>query len=361
MQNLDLRDRTNMFYWQTNRKITAQQQKEVFLDRYQVVKTEDVKAAIQYAMKQIGTNTVITELSEPIEFGSVNTVRSAKMSDGSSIVVRMHPYHVKNGYFWSESVAVSEAKKQGALVYDTLFVDDSMNKFPFAFMIMTALPGKTLKEYTDQKDYLYTERVVRETGRNVALIHKVTPSGFGFFLNNISKNEKRLQGQYQRFEQHIFAALEEDLNFLKEYKVIDEDKKQKIVGVFESNRHLMNCPKASLIHNDVADWNETGDGEHVTGLVDWDECFAGDPAMDFAAYSLFYGEPRMTWFKEGYQEIAKLPDQFEEKFQLYKLRYLVSKLHLRKKRLLVYESENLLYLLQRGLEAMAEVFDYFKV
>jgi fructosamine-3-kinase len=96
-------------------------------------------------------------------------------------------------------------------------------------------------------------------------------------------------------------------------------------------------------------------------MVDWDECFAGDPVMDFSAYSLFYGEPRMTWFKKGYQEISELPEQFDEKFQLYKLRYLVSKLHLRKKRLLVYKSENLQILMIRGLEAMGEVFDYFKV
>jgi Ser/Thr protein kinase RdoA (MazF antagonist) len=170
-----------------------------------------------------------------------------------------------------------------------------------------------------------------------------------------------LVGQYKEFSHHIFAALEEDLDFLVGADVFPETQKNKIIKIFEDNRHLMEVLTPSLIHNDVADWNEVSDGQHITGVVDWDECFSGDPVMDFAAYSLFYGEPRMTWFKEGYQEIAELPESFEEKFQLYKLRYLVSKLHLRKKRLMVYESETLKYLLTRGLEAMTEVFAYFKV
>ena len=83
--------------------------------------------------------------------------------------------------------------------------------------------------------------------------------------------------------------------------------------------------------------------------------------MDFSAYSLFFGEPRMTWFKEGYQEVNTLPDLFEEKFQLFKLRYLVSKLHLRVVMSKVHNSEGLQRNIKRGFQAMTEVFEYFKV
>ena len=194
MQTLDLRDRTNMFYWQTNRKITAQQQKEVFLDRYQMVKSEEAKDAIEYGMGTVGKSNrdkKVVELSEPIEFGSVNTVRMATLADGTKLVVRMHPHFVKNGYFWVEGLATAEAKKLGVPVYDTYLVDDMMNKFSFAYMIMSALPGKTLKEYTDDPNFHLTERLVKETGRNVAKIHQFKPKGFGR-VSPIEKKTSRI-------------------------------------------------------------------------------------------------------------------------------------------------------------------------
>jgi fructosamine-3-kinase len=356
MSFLDLRDRKNMFYWQTNRKITAKQQKEIFLDRYQIVKKDEAIDAIESSLGK-----KVVSLSDPIEFGSVNTVRSGILDDGTKIVVRMHPHNVLNGYFWVESVATKKAKENGVATYNTLMVDDSMQKYSFAFIIMEALPGKTMKEFTDLKDFKNTETLVRETGRNVALIHNIKTEKYGFFDNEVAKNKGKLIGIYDSFDQHIFASLEEDLDYLVLQNVFPASQKDKIVKIFEDNKGLMNCSTPVLIHNDVADWNQVSDGVHITGMVDWDECFSGDPIMDFSAYSLFFGEPRMTWFKEGYQEISPIPDKFEEKFQLFKLRYLVSKLHLRKKRLTVYENEILVTLLKRGLEAMDEVFKYFRV
>jgi len=123
----------------------------------------------------------------------------------------------------------------------------------------------------------------------------------------------------------------------------------------------MRCDSPVLIHNDIADWNTLSDGKQVTGIIDWDECFSGDPVMDFSAYSLFFGEPRMTWFKEGYSETNTLPEQFEDKFQLFKLRYLVSKLKLRVTMATVHDSEGLQRNIRRGFEALKEVFSYFGV
>jgi hypothetical protein len=83
--------------------------------------------------------------------------------------------------------------------------------------------------------------------------------------------------------------------------------------------------------------------------------------MDFSAYSLFFGEPRMTWLKEGYAETNTFPESFEDKFQLFKLRYLVSKLKLRVKMATVHDSPGLQRNIRRGFQAMDEVFSYFGV
>ena len=297
MKTLDLSDRSNMFYWQTNRNISAKDMKRIFLDRSKKFDKNSIIPAIEFGMQKAGrsiSKSRVVELGELITDGVVNNVLKAKIADGSKIVFRMHPEYVKNGYFWAESVASQKAKNKGVLSYSTHRVVDGQKKFPFDFMIMEALPGETMRNFTKsgEIEYQWEEQLIRETGRNLGLIHQVKTEGFGFFDNKIAKKEGRLQGQYNSFDQHIFSALKEDLNYLEENKKISSKQKEKITNLFENNRQLMNCDKPVLIHADIADWNTLSDGKHVTGIIDWDECFSGDSIMDFAAYSLFFGEPQ---------------------------------------------------------------------
>jgi Ser/Thr protein kinase RdoA (MazF antagonist) len=169
-----------------------------------------------------------------------------------------------------------------------------------------------------------------------------------------------LQGQYNSSVEHIYAALDEDIKFLVDNKVLTVNQSKNIYKLFQKGRYLLFCSRGSLIHNDIADWNQLSDGKKITGIMDWDECFSGDPMMEFSAYSLFFKEPRLTWFKEGYNQISHLEDN-EDKFQFFKLRYLISKMHLRKKRSLIDDSIIIKKNIIRGMEAMNEVFTYFKI
>lgn len=366
MKTLDLSNRKNMFYWQTNRDISAEDMKKIFLDRSQAFDKNSVIPAIEYGMQKYGksmSESKVITLGDLITDGLVNNVLKAKIADGTEVIFRMHPKNVKNGYFWAESIAAQSAKDLGVLTYSTYSIVDDQKKFPFDFMIMEALPGQTMRNFTKsgEIEYKWEEQLIRETGRQLGLIHRVKTEGFGFFDNKIARTENLLQGQYNSFDEHIFAALDDDLNYLLKSKKITENQKIKIKKLFNDNISLMNCEQPVLIHADIADWNTLSDGKHVTGIIDWDECFSGDPVMDFSAYSLFFGEPRMTWFKEGYSEINLLPAQFEDKFQIFKLRYLVSKLKLRIKMATVHDSEGLQRNIRRGFEAMKEVFEYFEV
>jgi aminoglycoside phosphotransferase (APT) family kinase protein len=295
--------------------------------------------------------------------GLVNNVLKATIADGTEVVFRMHPRGVKNGYFWVESTAALKAAEAGALSYKTYIIDDTRETFDFDYMIMEALPGETMRNFTKsgEIEYEYEEQLIRETGRNVGLIHTVLPKGFGFFLNNVAKEQAELLGQYSTFSEHIYSALDDDLNYLYDDEQITIEQRQKIASLFDNHARLLECNNPTLIHNDIADWNTLSDGKHVTGIIDWDECISGDPVMEFSAYSLFFSEPRMSWFKEGYQEVNELPELFEEKFQLFKLRYLVSKLKLRVVMSKVHDSPGLQRNIRRGFEAMKEVFEYFGV
>jgi aminoglycoside phosphotransferase (APT) family kinase protein len=257
-----------------------------------------------------------------------------------------------------EKLATTLARKMGVPTYETIFVNDSQRIIPYDFMIMSCAIGRPIQEYSPLTKEL-EQKLVSETGKYATMIHKIKPLGFGFFDNRLAKTEQILQGQYGSFKEHIYAALDEDLKYLVDNKVLNPNQTKKIIKLFNKSEDLMNYKKGCLIHNDIADWNELTDGKKITGIMDWDECFSGDPLMELAAYSLFYGESRLSWFKEGYRQIGKLENN-EDKFQLFKLRYLISKMHLRKKRSTIDPSPIMKQNIARGMQAIKEVFDYFK-
>lgn len=362
MNFLDLSDRKDMFYWQTNRKISAEQTKEIFMNRSRTVNEEDIKKAVRVGMEKAGYSGAdldVQTMHAIIKQGSVNIVMPITLKSGLDIVIRMHPYGIKNGYFWVEKMVTQLARECGVLTYETIVVDDTHSEVPFDYMIMSRIVGKPIQDLLPLSPEL-EKTLIAETGKQAALIHMVKPSGFGFFSNARARTENKLVGQYDTFEEHLRAALNEDLVYLHQHQVITTPQKHAIEKIFDSGKGLMQCEKGVLIHNDIADWNQMSDGVHITGMMDWDECFSGDPLMELAAYSLFFGEPRLTYFKEGYNQIGKLEEN-EDKFQLFKLRYLISKMHLRRKRAEVDTSPMLKQNLKRGIEAMQEVFEYFKV
>jgi len=350
-----------MFYWQTNRPLTAEETKKIFIERHEKLDEETLKRIVSHGMKTAGykdKDTKIKKADPIIKRGSVNSVIPILLQSGRKIVLRIHPKGVKNGYFWVEKVATSLAKQVGIPTYETICVDDSQRMVPYDFMIVSSVMGRPIQDCQPLTQDL-ERKLVTQTGKYAAMIHKIKPVGFGFFDNQLAKKDEVLQGQYKSFKEHVFAALFNDLKFLVDNNVFAQKQHKEIMNLFDKSEQLMVCKQGSLIHNDIADWNELFDGKSVTGIMDWDECFSGDPMMETSAYSLFYGEPRLTWFKEGYNRIGKLENN-EDKFQFFKLRYLISKMHLRKKRSTIDPSQTMKQNIARGMQAIKEVFNYFK-
>ncbi|MBI3385296.1 phosphotransferase [Candidatus Gottesmanbacteria bacterium] len=362
MKIIDLSNRMNMFYWQTNRQLSAKETKEIFMNRYGQIDNATIRRIVEYGMANAGftgKDIEVKHLKSTIKQGSVNTVIPVELESGQIIVLRIHPKRVKNGYFWVEKIATSLAKKEGVPTYSTIFIDDTQAKFPFDFMIMSCVSGRPMQELNPLNPKL-EKKLVTDTGKYTALIHKIQTVDFGFYDNKKAKDDQMLLGQYKFFKEHIYAGFYEDLKFLVENQILTRNQRKTVETIFSKNEDLINIKRGFLIHNDIADWNELSDGKSITGIMDWDECFSGDPLMELSAYSLFFGEPRITWFKQGYNQVGTLENN-EDKFQLFKLRYLISKMHLRKKRSLIDNSPIIRRNIQRGMEAMREVFKFFKL
>lgn len=330
---LDISSRTHSFYWQTDRQISELQVKHIFQDRHSFFDEESARRAIEQSMKK-----KVTSIIPPIRSGSINSVVKATLEDGVEIIMRMHPNALKNGYFWAEKAVADAAHRIGVPTYHTYAIGDTKEYVPFDYMIISCEPGKNIHN-SGPYEKSVQKAIVQDTGKLLALTHSVHTKNYGFFDNTIAKKSEELVGIHTKWQDHMYSSLETNLAYLTQKKSISNDEREIINRIFTTHESVMHCDSPRLIHNDMADWNALTDGKKITAFIDWDESFSGDPVCDFSAYSVFYDDERLADLTTGYESVTKLPTDFEAKFHLYRLRYIISKLTLRTKRSVYDQSD----------------------
>lgn len=354
-------DRHTMFYWQVDRPFTETEIQAIFLDRASNITYEDVRLIVSYGLGTLGREGRAADIAivhDRFEQGSVNLVYKVGLRNGEQIVARIHPKQIHNGYFWVEKEATNLARQAGVPTYTTYLVDDTQKHVPHDFMLLSVIPGVNMKAAGPFNPELEW-KLVHDTGYVIGLLHGIKTERYGFFDNQIAKTTQRLVGIHQTWYDHLFAAFENNLQYLRDAQVLDAIQVRTVEQLFSKYDDYITCDHPTLIQNDLADWNTLIDGERITGIVDWDECYSGDPVAEFAAWSVFYPVSRMEALLRGYQEVRPLPDGFDDKFHLYRLRYIVSKLVGRKKKLKTTKSSFIESLLIYGMEIFQEEIRWF--
>ena len=83
--------------------------------------------------------------------------------------------------------------------------------------------------------------------------------------------------------------------------------------------------QGSLIHKDMAFWNLLGSPTEVAAVIDWDDVVSGDPVDDLSIVRCFYDDDVWRPLLESYQEVRRLPDDFEGRLGLYLTRNMLWK------------------------------------
>ena len=352
-------DRTNCFYWQTDRIITVEEQAEIWQDRHSAILNEELIEKINSSDGEIKLAYIVPfDENAQTNQGNTNSVRIGVLENGKKVVIRCHPKGLKNGYFYSESLAAKIAKNNGIPTYNTYLIHNAEDVHDIAYQVIEKLDGdvvsRYLKEHPEKE-----EQLVYEMGRILAKINKIEVDGFGPFCNDKAK-EGILKGMHNTLAEAVNAGLEENLERLIKFDIISQKNALKIGTLFHNNE-LLECHKAVLVHNDFADWNMLTDGNTITGALDWDECVGGSPIEEIACWSLFFEPKRTKTFLKGYFSETEKFENFEEKFQLMRLRYVISKMALRAKRYSYDKSEFLAKLIESGKKHLDESFEYFNL
>lgn len=358
--NENIADRTNVFYWQTDRAINPSQAGEIWADRHRYFTDNEIVERVNTVLDKDKLACIEPlDLQAQTNLGNVNSVRVGVLTSGKEAVIRCHPKGVRNGYFHAEATASHLAKEAGLPSYDTLAVHDYEGGDDFAFHVLEKLPGAAIKKWLEVHPD-NEAALLPKIGNMMARLHQIKVDGFGPFDNERAENGE-LIGLHQTFGTAVRAGLAFNLDVLRSEGVLDNNQVAVITGLFGGDSPLLATQQAVLVHNDFADWNLLTDGKDVTGVLDWDECVGGDPVSDIACWSTFFEPQRLNDFLKGYWEIAQKPADFQDRFELLRLRYVLSKMTLRMRRYTWEKSDVMRERIETGKVHLDQSTEYFGV
>ena len=358
--NQRITDRSNIFYWQTDRAITSEEARLIWQDRHSYFSDDEIVASVNHILKDDKLIKLKPfDLKSQMNLGNVNSVRKGELSSGKKMIIRLHPKGVANGYFYVESLVAELARENGLPSYQTFAIHDLENLDDFSFQVIESLPGVAVQRWLESHSQ-DEAKLLYQIGQNMAKIHQIRVSGFGPF-NNTQAKLNNLVGLHDNLMDSVRAGLNFNLKILTQEGLINDTQVKEIKNLFSSSNLLLKLDQAVLVHNDFADWNLLTDGQVITGILDWDEAVAGDPIMDIACWSTFFDPDRIEGFLAGYWSVASKPDDFQERFEFFRLRYVISKMTLRLRRLAWDDSKALKERIEAGSRHLKESLAYFKI
>lgn len=359
--NQEIADRTDVFYWQTDRKVTPEQAGQIWSDRHRGVTNAELAVAANRFIERRDRVVEIdpVDLTGQLSLGNVNSVRLARLESGREVIIRCHPKGVRNGYFFAESAAAKAAVDAGLPSYETLAIHELSGLDDFSFQVISMMPGIAMSRWLEEHPE-GEARLIEKSGQMMAKLHRIKVNGFGPFDNDRAKNGE-LVGIHETFADSVRAGLAFNLQVLREQGILSDAQAEAADKLFDPNNPLLNVEESVLVHNDFADWNLLTDGDDVTAILDWDECVASDPISDLACWSTFFEPERLEGFLNGYFGGADRHDGFRDKFELMRLRYTISKMTLRIRRYTWQPDDFIKKKIEVGKTHLAHSLDYFGI
>jgi len=359
--NQSIADRSDVFYWQTDRAVDPATAGQIWADRHRYFTDDELVVRVNEALGDNRLQTV-----EPLDpeaqtnLGNVNSVRTGVLESGQEVIIRSHPKGIVNGYFHAEAEAARRANEAGLPSYQTLAIHDYEGGDDFAFQVIDKLRGSAVQKWLEAHSN-DEPQLLRAMGAMMARVHQVQiDDGFGPFDNERAK-QGELVGLHGTFAEAVRAGLDFNLSVLEHEGILTSGQVAAADKLFSLDNPLLRADKPVLVHNDFADWNVLTDGESITGVLDWDECVGGTAVSDIACWSTFFEPERLSNFLDGYWSVADKPADFEATFELLRLRYTLSKMTLRIRRYSWEPSDVIRQRIENGKAHLAASFDYFNL
>jgi aminoglycoside phosphotransferase (APT) family kinase protein len=309
--------RTDIYYWKCDSPLPVEE-KLTYNDKYRLA--DIAPLAGRAAERHFGAAPLAVEST-----GSAGNHYAYRVRyPDRSYFFRADDGRMEDDYMVAEGLAMELARGEGVPV-PRVFVTDVTKEFlPVRYQLIEWLEEPPLRRY-DQEGTLDRAAVGRQLGRHVAQWHRVRLDGFGFLNTEELRRSGRAVGLDGSNRAYFRKRLDHHLRYLRDAEFLSAGTISEIESLIARHDALLELPRGSMLHKDIAFWNLLGAPDRITAVIDWDDVVIGDPVDDIAILKCFYNEEVLRPFLAGYREVAPLPDAFEAKLSLYLLRNMLWK------------------------------------
>lgn len=228
----------------------------------------------------------------------------------------------------AEKVITDKLAKIDIPVNKVVYVDVSRKKFNFDYQIEERFAGEDIESIWEKfnNDELIYNKISFELGVLIAKMSKVKTEKYGLF-NPVFLNKKKLAGYHNTFFEYIDKCLYDDLKS-QAGLFISSKQVDQIYALFEKHKQLLNSLKPSIVHHDLADHNIAINPKtnEIVALFDWESSCSGSSLLDLASCPTWRTPfPRKDILIQGYKSLKRLPDSWEDIFNILKLRTVIWK------------------------------------
>lgn len=215
-----------------------------------------------------------------------------------------------------ESYAFSLCRERDLPAPDIILIDKSRKIINTPYTISKKLFGDTLEHSHLSQDKLGL--ALQNAGRSLSIIHSIEIKGFG----PLSSNNIGIWDKWSEIIAYKLTSLEK----IYRYGIIDSKLSRKIHTTIDKKLKLAECFKPRLLHGDYNLTNILiGHKQNVTGIVDMENCYSGDPFYDLALFHYYYSRQNyLEQLLEGYSNINL--EEGKSKILLYNILISISKL-----------------------------------
>lgn len=229
------------------------------------------------------TGSAIAQASRVI-LGLDNEVYDVITVNNHQIIVRIS--HKENHRFEAERFALNAARNAGVPTPQVLLVEQAAyDDTTVTFCIEEKLPGIPLDALL--KDGLNSDlnKAIDQIGALLGKLHSVHIDGFGYL-------QPDGKGHQISFAEIMLMANERQAELYEAAKLWNVPSTNIVVGLELLNdyRDLYQFNTPVLIHGDFAQKHILIEGDHISGIIDMQDCAGNHPIIDFVMWDAYWSE-----------------------------------------------------------------------
>lgn len=229
-------------------------------------------------------------------------------------IARFQVKDLSHRKFRTEQLAYDLLRGGEIPIPELLVLDESCTRFPYAFVIMTRLPGETVYDSWSGLDARTREQLAFAAGRYLALLHEHSLPGFGSL-------SRLAEGGFPTWTAYLSDYVARHSRRAREEELLDASATARIERLLARFQPLLAAvTEGRLLHGDYHFENILQQDGRITGIIDFEWAMAGDPAFDCRIDETLAECPgSVEPFYAGYASVAPLAADHRLKADFYRL------------------------------------------